>query len=63
MMSVIARARRGPTRERRGDPMLAARKAMKKLETERDRIDAEVTAESDAAVEAALADVGENADG
>jgi hypothetical protein len=54
MMSVMARARRGPTRERRGDPMLAARKAMKKQEAERVRIDAEVKAEIESAVEKAL---------
>jgi pyruvate dehydrogenase E1 component alpha subunit len=54
MMSVMAKARRGPTRERRGDPMLAVRKAMKKFEEERDRIDAEVAAEIEGAVEAAL---------
>jgi len=57
MMSVMAKARRGPTRERRGDPMLAARKAMKKIETERDRIDLEVATEIETAVEAALAGV------
>ena len=55
MMSVLARARRGPTRGRRGDPMLGARNAMKKHEAERDRIDAEVAAEIDTAVKAALA--------
>jgi len=60
MMSVMARARRGPTRERRGDPILAARKAMKKHKAERDRIDAEVAAEIEAAVEAALNGFGEN---
>jgi pyruvate dehydrogenase E1 component alpha subunit len=58
MMSVMARARRGPTRERRGDPMLAARKAMKKQEAERDRIDAEVAAEIESAVKTALEDIG-----
>ena len=57
MMSVMAKARRGPTRERRGDPMLAARKAVKKNETERDRIDLEVATEIETAVEAALAGV------
>ena len=62
MMSVIARARRSPARERRGDPMLAARKAMKKDETERDRIDAEVEAEIETAVATALADRGGDAD-
>ena len=60
MMSVMAKARRGPTRERRGDPMLAARKAMKKQEAERDRIDAEVAAEIQSAVEAALQGVEES---
>ena len=59
MMSVMARARRSPSRERRGDPMLAARKSMKKQEAERDRIDAEVSAEISAAVEEALKGVGE----
>jgi pyruvate dehydrogenase E1 component alpha subunit len=59
MMSVMARARRSPTRERRGDPMLAARKAMKKQEAERDRIDAEVATEIETAVETALDGVGE----
>lgn len=54
MMSTMARARRAPTRERRGDPMLAARNAMKKHKLERDRIDAEVEAEINVAVEAAL---------
>jgi pyruvate dehydrogenase E1 component alpha subunit len=54
MMSMMARARRSPTRERRGDPMLAVRKAMKKQEAERDRIDAEVGAEIEAAVKEAL---------
>ena len=58
MMSVMARARRGPTRERRGDPMLAARKAMKKQEAERDRIDAEVAAEIESAVKTALEGIG-----
>jgi pyruvate dehydrogenase E1 component alpha subunit len=62
MMSVMARARRGPGRERRGDPMLAARKSMKKHETERDRIDAEVASEVETAVATALADLGEAAD-
>ncbi len=59
MMSVMARARRGPARERRGDPMLAARKAMKKHQAERDRIDTEVAAEIQSAVEAALEGVEE----
>jgi TPP-dependent pyruvate/acetoin dehydrogenase alpha subunit len=59
MMSVMAKARRGPTRERRGDPVIAARKAMKKREAERDRIDAEVSAEIEQAVAAALGDVGQ----
>jgi pyruvate dehydrogenase E1 component alpha subunit len=59
MMSAMARARRSPSRERRGDPMLAARKSMKKQEAERDRIDAEVAAEIEAAVKQALEGVGE----
>jgi TPP-dependent pyruvate/acetoin dehydrogenase alpha subunit len=54
MMSVMAKARRGPTRGRRGDPILAARKAMMKHESERDRIDSEVAIEIETAVEAAL---------
>jgi len=62
MMSVVARARRSPTRERRGDPMLAARKAMKKQESERDRIDVEVAAEIEAAGTEALEGVGEAGD-
>lgn len=62
MMSVMARARRGPAREGRGDPMRAARKAMKKHESERDRIDTEVASEIESAVETALADFGGTAD-
>jgi len=62
IMSVMARARRGTARERRGDPIISARKAMKKLEAERERIDAEVAAEIDKAVSDALADVGKNND-
>jgi TPP-dependent pyruvate/acetoin dehydrogenase alpha subunit len=62
MMSVMAKARRGPTRERRGDPILGARKAMNSYEAERNRIDAEVTAEINEAVAAAFADPTENAD-
>ena len=58
MMSVMAKARRGPTRERRGDPVIAARKAMKKREAERDRIDADVAAEIEQAVADALGGVG-----
>jgi hypothetical protein len=57
MMSVLAKARRGPVRERRGDPMRTARRAMAKHEAERDRIEAEVTAEIEGAVAAALAGV------
>ncbi len=63
MMSVMAKARRGPTRERRGDPMLAARKAMKKHQAELDRIEAEVASEIRAALEAALTGVGEAGNG
>jgi len=63
MMSVMAKARRGATKERRGDPILAVHKAMKKHEAERDRIDAEVAAEIEAAVAEALADVEEGTDG
>jgi TPP-dependent pyruvate/acetoin dehydrogenase alpha subunit len=62
MMSVMAKARRDPTRERRGDPMLAARKAMKKYEAERDHIDAEVAAEIETAVKAAIEDFAEAVD-
>jgi pyruvate dehydrogenase E1 component alpha subunit len=62
MMSVMARARRAPDRERRGDPMLAARKAMKKHEDERDRVDGEVAQEIESAVEAALEGLEEGAD-
>jgi len=62
MMSVMARARRSPTREGRGDPMLVARKAMKKYESERDRIDSEVATEIESAVETALADLEGSAD-
>jgi len=62
MMSVIAKARRGATRERRGDPILAVYKAMNKHQAERDRIDTEVAAEIEAAVAEALADGGESSD-
>ena len=58
-MSVMAKARREPTRERRGDPMLAARKAMKKHPDELDRIEAEVAAEIRDAVETALTGIAE----
>jgi len=58
MMSVMAKARRGTTRERRGDPMLAVRKSMKNREAERARIDAEVAAEIEKAVAEALDDIG-----
>jgi len=59
MMSVMAKARRGTTRERRGDPIIAVKNAMKKREAERDRIDAEVAAEIEKAVSDALTGVGE----
>jgi len=62
MMSVMAKARRGATRDGRGDPITAVHKAMKKHEAERDRIDAEVTAEIEAAVAEALAGVEEDPD-
>jgi len=62
MMSVLARARRGPAREGRGDPMLAARKAMRIHESERDRIESEVATEIESAVETALAGFGGAAD-
>ena len=58
MMSVMAKARRGTTRERRGDPIFAVRKSMKKRAAERDRIDVEVAAEIEKAVADALTDVG-----
>jgi pyruvate dehydrogenase E1 component alpha subunit len=56
MMSVMAKARRGRTRESRGDPIVAVRKAMKRREAERDRIDAEVAAEIENAVADAFTD-------
>jgi pyruvate dehydrogenase E1 component alpha subunit len=56
MMSTMAKARRTPAREGRGDPMAAARKAMKKHPAERDRIEAEVANEIEGAVETALSD-------
>ena len=59
MMAVMARARRSPSRGDRGDPISAARKLMRKNEVERDRIEAEVIAEIDEAVRAALDGVGE----
>lgn len=59
MMSTVAKARRTPPRNGRGDPMRAARKAMGKHPEERDRIEAEVATEIEAAVETALADVAE----
>ena len=62
MMSVLAKARGGATRQGRGDPIVAVHKTMKKHEAERDRIDMEVAAEIDAAVAEALADVGEGSD-
>jgi hypothetical protein len=62
MMSVMAKARRGATREGRGDPIIAVYKAMNKHQTERDLIDTEVAAEIEAAVAQALAEVGEGSD-
>ena len=62
MMSVMAKARRGPVREQRGDPMLGARKARRQHGSELDRIDSEVAAEIESAVESALADFGGSAD-
>ncbi len=62
MMSVMAKARRGATREGRGDPIIAVYKAMNKHQTERDLIDTEVAAEIEAAVAEALAEVGEGSD-
>ena len=63
MMSVMARARRGPAREGRGDPITVVRKQIKKHQAERQRIDAEVAAEIEAAVAAALAGAEGNDDG
>ncbi|MCG6950662.1 MAG: thiamine pyrophosphate-dependent dehydrogenase E1 component subunit alpha [Acidobacteria bacterium] len=62
MMSTMAKARRTPAREGRDDPMRAVRKAMDRQKAERQRIDSEVTEEIEAAVEAALAGVGESDD-
>jgi len=62
MMSVMAKARRGTTRERRGDPILAVKKVMRKREAERDRIDAEVIAEIEKAVADALTGIGKTGD-
>jgi pyruvate dehydrogenase E1 component alpha subunit len=62
MMQVMARARRGPAREGRGDPIVAARKTMRRYAADRDRIDQEVAEEIDAAVKEALGGVAENAD-
>ncbi|MEJ2580298.1 MAG: thiamine pyrophosphate-dependent dehydrogenase E1 component subunit alpha [Acidobacteriota bacterium] len=62
MMSVLAKARRSPTREGRGDPMLSVRKEMDKHKGDRHRIDSEVTEEVEAAVQAALAGVAESDD-
>ena len=59
MMSVLAKARRGSTRQGRGDPILAVHKAMRRHQAERDRIDVEVAAEIEAAVAEALADTAE----
>ena len=55
MVSVLARARRVPDREGRGDPITIARRALKKFPVERERIDREVEDEIGAAVAAALA--------
>jgi pyruvate dehydrogenase E1 component alpha subunit len=60
MMSVMAKARRGTTRESRGDPIVAVRRAMKKREAERNRIDGEVATEIEEAVAGACADVRKN---
>ena len=59
MMAVMAKARRGPSRGGRGDPVPAARKLLRKREAERDRIEAEVVAEIDEAVRDALSGVEE----
>lgn len=55
MMGTMARARVGPSRDRHGDPMHAAARAMASRAEERQRIDAEVEQEVAAAIEAALA--------
>lgn len=62
MMSVMAKARRGPSRGSRGDPVSAARKLLRKREVERDRIEAEVAAEIDEAVREALSGVEDTRD-
>ena len=62
MMSVLAKARRGPTREGKGDPMTIVRKALKKYPDEIQRIDAEVSAEIGSAVAEALNNGGEETD-
>jgi len=62
MMSVMAKARRGTRRERRGDPIFSVKNAMKKHLAERDRIDAEVAVEIEKAVADALADLGKTVD-
>jgi len=58
MVTVMAKARRGTTRETRRDPIIKARKAMKRREAERDRIDAEVAAEIEKALADALTESG-----
>lgn len=57
MMSVMARARRVPFRLDKGDPMVAARKALRKFPQECDRIDREAFEEIEAAVAAGLGDL------
>ncbi len=56
MMGTMARARLGPSREGRGDPMHAAVRAMASREDERRRIDTEAEREVAEAVAAALAE-------
>jgi hypothetical protein len=56
MMSVLAKARQVPLRQGKGDPMTAARKALRKFPVECNRIDREVAVEIEDAVAAALAD-------
>jgi len=55
MMSVMARARRVPLRLGKGDPMTAARRALRKFPEACDRIDREAAEEIEAAVAVGLA--------
>ena len=62
MMAVMAKARRGPNRGGKGDPMTIVRKALRRYPEELQHIDAEVSAEIDSAVADALAGGGETPD-